>query len=263
MQPTYLSIAVKASAMGIADALPILLTTPKPALDLTLYVSERYRRMAVGFLLMNGTPEDFFEHLFKSGRCLLYFLDANDDAPKVTSKAEPFFDAITCNDIAGANLIAARSRLTWNPAKEYEDDFLYVLFLIQRFFQRAATGTLLATLRRWEDVLEGGKDLRLGVCKALLAADQRGFDAAIEAWIEATQAGYERLRKREQLNPDEAATTVNVSTELLAWLRLAAEAGLRTAPSYPMAPDTARLFQLAHYPAPDAWKTIESYTDLL
>jgi hypothetical protein len=261
MMPTFLPLAVKASAMSIDEALPVLLSE-KPALKLTLNTCRWYRQMGVGFLLMFGTPARFFEHLFKSGRCFLHFLEANDDGPKVTSKAAPLFDAIACNDRAGAALIAARARQKWNPDLEYEDDFLYVHFLIQRFFLGVAPDVLAATLRRYEDVLEGQKDFRLGLCKALLGRDQAGFDAAVEALVDALEAHYDKQRGREVLDPDEAATTVHVSTELLAWLRLAGEAGLATLPSYPMAPDIARGTPRA-FPAPDAWKVIERYTDIL
>jgi Immunity protein 49 len=262
MPPTYLPLAVKSAAMLISKMLPDIIGG-RPTLESALYLSEMYRRMAVGFLLMSGTPDAYYTHLFRSGRSFAYFLEITDDARKATSKAAPFLDAIACNDIQGATLIAELSRRQWNPDKEYEDDFLYVDFLMQKFFLRADRTALGRILDRYEVVLDGAEDFRLDLCKALLAETQRPFDNAIAAFVDDASARLQRLRKADELNPDEAATTVHVSTELLAWLRLAGGIGFTLQRNYPMAPEPAMMFGRARLPTPDAWMTIVSFTDIL
>lgn len=262
MPPTYLPIAVKAAAMLVGKMLPDFVGG-QPTLESALYLSKMYRHMAVGFLLMSGVPDAYYAHLFRSGRSFAYFLEVTDEAYKATSKAAPFFDTIACNDMQGAELIAQRSRRQWNPDKEYEDDFLYIDFLMQKFFLRADRPTLIHILDRYEAVLEGAIDFRLDLCKAFFEENHRSFDDAIAAFVDDATSRFHRLRKAEDLNPDEAATTVHVSTELLAWLRLAEDLGFTLQRNYPMAPEPAMMFARAHFPAPDAWMTIESFTDIL
>lgn len=262
MSSTYPPLAVKAAAMSVADALPVFLSGV-PNLRLALYICVMYRRMAAGLLLISGTPQVFFEHLGRSARTFLFFLEGNDDTTKATSKAEPLFDAIACNDVESARLIANRSRRTWNPDLEYEDDFLYVLFLLQRFFWDASDEELSHTLARYTAVLAGASDFRLHLCQAIFERDQARFDVAVEQYVAAEQSRFASERAAGRLDPDEAATTAHVSTELLAWLRLAGEVGFSTGRRLPMAPLVARRFDLTCLPEPDDWKIIDPPTDLL
>jgi hypothetical protein len=261
MAPTYLPLAVKSAGMVAHDMLPDF-ASGRPSLSDAEFLSKMFRRMAVGFLLMSGVPDAFYAHLFHSARSFLHFLERADDAAKATGKGDPFFDAIACNDMAGAAQIAERSRRTWNPDLEYEDDFLYVHFLMEKFFRRADRAALGAILKRYEEVLEGVDDFRLDLCRAFLAEEQRGFDGAVAALVEAIEERLDKLRAKEKLSPDEEATTGHVSTELLAWLRLASGLGFKLQRNYPMAPEAARLFARAPALSPNAWQAIPSYRDL-
>jgi hypothetical protein len=253
---------MKAAAMGVEETLPDMLTG-QPTLRDALYVAGMYERLAIGFLLINGMPELFFSYLFRAGRSFAHFLSVSGDDSKATAKARmPLFDAIACNDLPGALLISQRSRRTWNPDKEYEDDFLYVEFVMQKFFLAAGRPALAALLDRYEVVLEGAADFRLDACRAFLDGDPPRLERAIAALIDETEARLEKQRKAARLEPDEAATTAKVSIELLAWLRLAQESGFALAADYPLAPAFARLYQRAIFPAPDAWMTIVSFTDI-
>jgi hypothetical protein len=259
--PTYLPIAVKAAGIEAGDMLPGFVAG-RPSLTDALFLAKMYRRMAVGFLLMSGTPDAFFRHLSFSGRSFAHFLEMASVAQKATSRAEPFFDAIASNDMAGAASIAERSRRDWNPDLEYEDDFLYAHFLMEKFFRRADQATLSTIVQRYDAVLEGAEDFRLDFCRALLAEDQRGFDRAVEALVEAIETRLSEFRSKETLSPDEAATTAHVSTEILAWLRLAGGLGFKLQRNYPMAPELARMFARARLLSPNAWTTLPSYRDL-
>jgi hypothetical protein len=68
------------------------------------------------------------------------------------------------------------------------------------------------------------------------------------------------MRETEELDPDEASTTAHISTELLAWLDLAARAGLRVKRDYQFAPALARVFNRVAFPAPDSWRTPEPFS---
>ena len=111
-------------------------------------------------------------------------------------------------------------------------------------------------------MLDGAKDPRFDLCKAVFLAHQASFHAALDGLIDAIDADIEEQRAGDLLNPEAASTTALVSTELLAWLRLAESVGLRTQPAYRFAPDISRLLARAKFPGPDDWRVIDSYAEL-
>jgi len=199
-----------------------------------------YRLRGICRLFLDGVPEQFHRDLQRSGRAFLHFLRSANDAQKITSKADPFFDALACNDLGGAAEIARLSRHSWNAEEEYEDDFLYVLFLMKLFFLDAKDDELDLLLKRYVEVLEGGTDIRLDVCKALGEKNEEEFNGALHGLLtERDDKVRERVFK-ETILEEEAVTVGRLSVEGLALLKLAEIRGLRTAEDYPMAPAIAR-----------------------
>ncbi|OJT24229.1 hypothetical protein BO221_13690 [Archangium sp. Cb G35] len=255
MTPTFVPLAGKNAAVTLEELLPQVLSA-SPRQTHYLMVSALYRRIAIAELLSTADPSPFFQNLFKSGRTFLHFLQNAPDAEKTTSKSEPLFDAIACRDREGALALAKSSRMMFASGKEYEEDFFYIRFLMDRLVAGASSDSAQQWLAPWAELAQD--DFRLAVCMALDRRDQTAFDKAIEAAIVELLAHIEALRAKDVLPPDDAATTAHVSTEVLAWLELAEASGLAVARDYPLAPSLARQFGVLQHPPPDAWRIIET-----
>jgi hypothetical protein len=221
-----------------------------------------YRRMGVAKLFLSGLPDEFFADLCRSARAFLYFLEAKDDSAKLTSMSEPFFDAVACGDKGAVQKIARFSRTTWNAGEEYEDDFLYVWFLMSRFALDAPSPELTAILSRWERVLAGADDPKLDLCRAFSSKDQRLFDSTLAVMASDREQENQKRIQQERMQPDDAPTLAKLWVELLALLRFAEQAGLKTEEHYPLAPSVARRLDLARLPPSDAWRQIRSYREI-
>lgn len=221
-----------------------------------------FRRLGIVELFMSGLPEGLFENLSRSARAFLFYLEPLPDSAKVTSKAEPFFDAVASNDIAAARGIAERSRQSWNEGEEYEDDFLYVHILMERFALGKEPAQLMGALRRYEEVLGSGDDPRLELCRALLSGEQPLFDAMLDMLIGDRMRSMQKKADEGLLSPNDSATVAHLWVELLAILKFAEKAGLKTSTEYPFAPSVARRVDRARPPSEGDWKNIGSFHEL-
>jgi hypothetical protein len=258
MKPNVLPIAFSNSGVRLEEILEQLPSQP-PQEELFNFVCVLYRRLAAGALLMDGDPRRFYEYLFKSARAYAHFLEAAPLGEKLASRAEAFFDAVCCHDDEGARRIADAAPAAMDAGREYEEDFFALRILMNRFFGANDAALLDRMLDEWTDLAADNPDTRVEVCRALVQADQAAFDDAIVADIAARRARLAKLRATEQLDPDEASTTVHVSTEVLAWLDLADRAGLGGRRDYPLAPGIARLFSRMQPPHPDSWRIAEPF----
>lgn len=198
-----------------------------------------YRIAAIGQLLL-GDPAAFRVGLYKSGRAYLYFLEGAAEAQLLTSRAAPFFDALGTRDMEGAREIARRARRTWAPGVEYEEDFLYVDYLMGRFFRDLSDAAAVDLLQRYERALQGTEDVRLEVCRALLAGHGEAFDAAFDRMMAEREARQARLQEKGSLSEEDWATECQVSIEGLALVALAERAGLPVRSNYLFVPSLAR-----------------------
>ncbi|MFY0562744.1 Imm49 family immunity protein [Archangium lansingense] len=198
----------------------------------------------------------------KSAWAFHFYLEGSEEPAKATSQCEPFFDAIACDDLGAARAIAERSRTTWNADEEYEEDFLYARFLMDRFALGAGQAHLEGLLRRYEQLLAGGEDSRLELCRALLEGNQKLFDETLDRLIDDRKRESEKKMKSGRVSPNDAATVFHLWMELLALLRFARQAKLMLARNYPLAPSVARRVELARLPPGESWKDLHSYYDL-
>lgn len=258
MNPTHTPIAVKNSGIDLEELLPQVLAAP-PTQRRYLTVCRLYRRIAVGTLLMDGDPAPFFAGLFKSGRAFLYCLKKLPADQKLTSSSEPFFDAVACRDRAGALEIAQQSNPRFMAGKEYEEDFLYARFFMTHFLLGAPATDVARDLATFGTFAAQSDDDRHALCEALFEKDQQKFDDAIAACLRKIQGDLDKAHREDRLDPDAASTTAIVSTEVLAWLEFAEQAGLQVQRQYPFAPPLARMFGRIAYPPPDSWQVPESY----
>ncbi|MCY1016935.1 Imm49 family immunity protein [Pyxidicoccus sp. MSG2] len=261
MKPNFLPIAIKNSGVALEEVLPHVIKAA-PELRYYQHVCMLYRRLAVGSLLATSDPRPFFTYLFKSSRAFVHFLRTAPEKEKLTSKAEAFFDAVACGDDEATREMASLCPPAPDTTREYEEDFFAVWLPMAYFFGNVPRQSLQPQLERFAKLAEENPDPRLDICRGLLDADQRLFDQGLEGLIEQKVKAYEKARRFEELNADEAATTAHVSTEVLALLELARRARLSVAPEHPLAPGIARKFHLRQLPAPQSWQVPESFRSL-
>jgi hypothetical protein len=256
----FLPIAVNNAGVSLEEILPVALGG-SPSLEDYSVVCKLYRQLGVGSLLMSGDPRELCAHLFRSGRAFVHFSETAQQAEKLTSRAEPFFDALACRDDEGARRMALASPRTVDPSREYDEEF-YAVRCPMDLLLGEPPPAVLAMLDAWVK-LASEPDPRADLWRAILEKDQKAFDQALPACIDARRAAYQELMDAERLDPDEAATLPHVSVEALAALELAERAGLKTARDYPTAPAVARKLALVTHPPPDSWKVLdEEYSAL-
>nr|WP_225937322.1 Imm49 family immunity protein [Myxococcus sp. RHSTA-1-4] len=209
--------------------------------------------MGIGHLFLTGLPDGFFGELSRSARAFLAFLQRKDDTARVTSQSEPFFDAVVCGDAEAEQGIARHSRASWHEGEEYEDDFLYFRFLMERFTLQSAGAACEALLERHAAVLGDRGDPRLDVCRALLAGDAGLFEEGFDRFLDARTLMMRKKLEAERVHPDDASTTAHLSVEVLALLCFAERAGLTPDAHLSLAPSVVRRRQRARLPHPDAW----------
>jgi len=217
-----------------------------------LELCRNYRIAAIGQLLLLGDSAAFQLDLYKSGRAYLYFLVGANEAQLITSRAVPFFDALGAKDFEGAREIARCARRTWAPGIEYEEDFLYMNFLMGHFFRDLSETEAAALLQRYERALQGTEDVRLEVCHALLEQQGEDFNSALDRMMAERDARQARLREKGSLSEEEWATECQISIEGLALVALAERASLPVRSDYLFIPSLARDGERPGEP-PEAW----------
>lgn len=198
-----------------------------------------HRKAGIASLFMSGLPDEFFEGLFKSARAFADALGRMPAAEKATGKAEPFFDAVACNDSRGARLIAAASPGSHNPDLEYEEDFLYMRALME--WDAGEAQALPGRLARWEELAEGRMDLRLEIVRALSGRDSEGFNAGLGTLMGELRDEYAEGARRDAYLQEDLQTVLRLSVEGLALARLAERAGLAPDREFPLMPSAARI----------------------
>jgi hypothetical protein len=216
---------------------------------------QNFRVAGIGALFLGSAPKVFRQMLHHSGRAYAHFLGYAGEKNQLTGRALPFFDAVAAGDFEGAELVARRSRHSWAQGEEYEEDFLFVEFLMQHAFLGAPPATSEALLHRYETSLQGAEDLRLPVCRALLDADSDAFNESLGLFLADRNDRMAVLERGGTLLEEVSATEGNLSVEGLALVRLAHRHGLQTERDYLHVPSTA--LKGGHITfTPDAWQTL-------
>src|SRR5262245_29760754 len=162
-------------------------------------IATLFRRLGVSRMFMEGVADPLFIAQMQASGAYLFGLRLLSDDEKVTTRAAAFWDAIGGEYWDAASQIAYQSRMTVNPTWEHEDDFLYVAFLMTRYFlcpdssdersTAAHTRAQQDMLKRWERVLDGAFDPRLDLCGARFAREDEAFWTALLETADAREAG--------------------------------------------------------------------------
>lgn len=254
MASKFLTVFI-GNALGDNEELLPTLVSGRGGLKDALRFCQNFRIAGIGSLLMSGTPMRLQECLHASARAFVHFSRSAPETQKLTSRAEPFFDAVACGDSEAARELGRLSPRTPDKNREYEEDFLFVRFLMDHYFLGMDAREGHALLERYEKVLEGSEDTRLTVCRALLAADGAGFDEALTRLMEERDARFRKLRDKESVAEEVLATEGYVSIEGLALVRLAVSQGLRPLEDHLFIPSVAREQVHLRY-RPDSWKEL-------
>jgi hypothetical protein len=252
MKSNMLPIIRSNAEYDIGKVLPFILqgNLKQKYIDL---LCRSYRRRGICSFFLDGTPKDLLQNLQKSGSAYLYYLRLRKDKVQVLSKASAFFDAIACNDFSTANGIAHSMQCVWNKDEEYEDDFLYVCFLLQKFFLDVDSQNYADTMNRFESVLEGGESARFEMCRAFIDKDDKLFSKALKTMAKEHAEHYKEGRKYEYILEEEWATEGQLFIEGLALIHLAERLEMATDKNYALIPSLVRAEVETVY-GPETWR---------
>ena len=216
----------------------------------------RFRQRGACTFFLAGNSEAFFVNAMQSGGAYSALLGSIPDAQKVTSQATPFYDAVGCGFWECAGNIARLSRAEWNPDKEYEDDFLFVMFLMKHFFLGADENEARALLERHESVAEGKDEAHRAVCRSFLDRDSDVFDQALRDLLQQRAERVEAMVARNAMPEEHWSWLRYFSSEGFALLKLADRSGLRTATDYLHVSEALRHVPESLVFDPEAWKDL-------
>jgi hypothetical protein len=220
----------------------------------------RFRQRGMCSFLFDGNPQPFFRNLMQSAGVFLEHLPRIPDAQKVTSHSKPFYDAIAGGFWDCAGNIALASRRTWNQTKEYEDDFLFVWFVMQYFFLGATESECRALVTAHEAAAEGADHEHRDICLGFLDKDGPRFDAGLREVLAKRSQKVEGLVERETM-PEEVWSWLRYfSLEGLALVKLADRAGLPISVDYLHVNEALRTSPSLTFD-PGAWRMIGENRD--
>jgi hypothetical protein len=262
-----LRTAIDNAKYMLATAIPALADGTFGELAHAHGIATTFRSRGVSELLLRGVVDPLHVAQMQSTSVYVFALRrTTDEDEKVTSLGGCLWDAVSAQYWDAAREIAAQSRMTHNPKREHEDDFLYVAFLMQRYFLappadapaealEAHAQAQQQRLDRWAELTDGALDRRLSLCQALSDGDPKAFEDAIVAMADQRDEGLLRRHKQGKLTHAELAWLLPIWPEGLALLRLAARDEL-TLPGLevPRVPSVMRVDNDYRYD-PNAWRS--------
>ncbi|MFY2560371.1 Imm49 family immunity protein [Corallococcus terminator] len=251
MAPEHLPIHIRNALKENRDVLPRVLAGQLSFRSMLAFCGN-FRIAGIATLFLTGLSEGLHRHLHRSGRAFLHYLQKAPENELRTSQALPFFDALSACDFDGAAEIARRSRRTWAQDVEYEEDFLFVEFLMQHFFLDTGPAQGEALLERYEKSLQGAEDVRLELCRALLHSQEVPFNECLERFLSERRDRLEELSESRTVADELLATEWSFSVEGLALVRLAERKGIPTEVEYPHVTSISRERPPGSIPE-DAW----------
>jgi hypothetical protein len=205
-------------------------------------VSAHHEALAIVELLLDANLDGFAQHLARAAQVRLWLLASPPESDAARGRRAsydaPLHAALAAGRFDLARQIASASADAWMPRAEYEDDFCYAHALHGHLLGRETA----EVLDRFEAVLDGGTDHRLGLLRALAARDAAGAAASFADWMDDRAQRVEDLKASsgfwDGADPIVYASAF-VSIPGLAWLRLLAEAGIPPADEFRACPAMA------------------------
>lgn len=192
-------------------------------------VCKNYRLAAIGKLFLTGRRQPFQRRLHQSAGAWAHYLSTAPSTTKRNSRSAPFLDALATGAMPLAHTIAERSSRTWAQGEEYEEDFLFHEFLMQLACFNAPTARCNALLDRYALCLNDTEDVRLDVCRSLLHAEAKKFDAALRRLLVERETRLDRIARNRSIPTLELSTVWHLSVEGLALVQVARRHNLAVA----------------------------------
>ena len=216
-----------------------------------LAIAGDYRILGICHLLRWAVPDRCLDSFHRGGRAYLSWLRRAAYAEQETGNGWPFFDAVAAGDGAAATEIARLARADHHPGREYEDDFLYIHFLMSLFYLSVDEDRCQQILDRYEQVLDGADDFRFEISMGLLDRDSARFEEGLRLLLEHHEAYF--LKMNEMMPPEKLETEGKICVEGLALVLLAEKRGLAVQDDYLFVPSTLRQRVTIDY-ADDNWR---------
>lgn len=230
-------------------------------------ISNYYRSIAVCWLFLYADAELYGQMLINSALTRKFYLTYCAKEGKLEEAAQrvsfigPFFDAIAVNEFQLASEISSISPTKWFKRYEYQDDYAYAMFM-QNIVKYGVTdrSKLEPFLSEFEVSLEGNKDIRLDLCRAMCELDQASFDEALDELINQHEEYYNKLADPSSLSSLTLGQNFEPNRWLfiegLAILRIAEKIGLSVEQSYKFCPQIARISNFGKF-IPDCFPYME------
>jgi len=256
----YLPLSVKNVSITLEDILGAMKETPSWEYK-SLYfdrISSLYRQLGIGEFLLTDDETYLHEHLQLGIQAYTEFLQNANPSEIAISKILIFFDAVCLGDVELMAGIARFAPTTRNPRKEYEEDFLYMRILMDYFALQKTADDIAPLMKEFESLHVDYPDQRYSLLLALFNKDSSGFADALEVLIDERAEQYSDGGDLYKGTQDEASILTHMSTEVVAWIKLAKQQDLAVAQEYKLAPSTAMADCALPFPAPRSWLAYQS-----
>ncbi|AZZ92471.1 hypothetical protein EUZ85_17785 [Hahella sp. KA22] len=256
MSNHLLPVFFENAAYDVACLVPSIIASRAVLADV-LALNSHYRIRGISDLFMRERPDVCLDCFHRGGRAYKQWLMKANENDKATGLGVPFFDAVASGDEEGARQIASLSRQTHNPDLEYEEDFLYLHYLMEVFYRNNGQHGE-AVLTAYEDTL-AQEDFRFDICLAFHAGDTELFEEAMARLWENHKTLYLKLANADTVEMERLQTEGHLCVEALALVILARRRGLMVQDHYPFIPSILREpISLAY--CDHSWKTPEVLT---
>ncbi|MDH5216599.1 MAG: hypothetical protein OEX19_02815 [Gammaproteobacteria bacterium] len=258
----YLPIAVKNQGIALENILSNMPAPPIYKLQYFDRISELYRQLGLGEFLMSNDVNDLCNKLNCGIQAYIEFLQHASDAEKATSHVQVFYDAICVNDRKGMMALATLAPCTVNSRKEYEEDYLCLRILMDYFSLDKPIEDVEPMLERYATLQAHQPDPRYALIQSLFDRNDNDFHEALAPLIDNQISQFEDGGDFYAGTQEAAAILSNISSEVIAWLRLAKRQEMAVQENYLLAPSSAfGDCSMAALPA-QAWLNLETYRSL-
>lgn len=252
MSSSFLSTYIDNANLFLADAVPALVQD-RSSRELASTVAYYYRQRGLCRVFFEGSAVGYHKSGIESSSAYLYYLGQAADEEKLLSDSAAFFDAINTGIFDVCRQYVSLAQTGWKRDYEYEDDYLYALFLMNHFFSDSTEQDDALILERYDAALEGGQDTRLNLCRAFLDHDEILFQEALEDFLEERQDRIEGLIKKNAMRESEWSWARYISIEGLALVRLAESKSFEVARHLSQIPELFRPVPTRPFDS-DAWR---------
>ncbi len=253
MSSKFLPVTQANAQYDIDHAMPSMLER-NMGWDSLVDICKKFRQHGICSLFLEAAAKNFHTALQKSGALLLHILPTIPNESKITSQQTAFFDAVACGDFETAKEISKISRMTFNPDEEYEDDFLYVMILMKKFFLNASEQEVKVLFQKYQELSEASGETRVDICAAFIENNAEQFEKALNDLIKTRAKDFKERLAKDEILEEAYSTEGQLFVEGLALVRLANKLNFPTQKNYKFIPSLIIEKQATDF-GRDSWRT--------